>query len=407
MVIMVLRAMALASKFLLTLFVAKYLGIEAVGHYGYVVGAAAILPIALGFGFMQELSRRLVIDGISSIVAPLSAYWLFVALAYTGATAAATATAYWFGGVVSPLTAVLVGGVLFLEHLNNDAFFIISNLKKPVFANFQVFLRAASWILVYMLAAWVLPSLRTIDALLAFWLAGVTASFAVFAIRCLKRSMPAVASLAPERGMIRQIWQLRTVYAGELVNALGVYLDRYLIGGMLGSKAAGVYVVFASIGLGIYNLVNTSVMQVLRPYLIEHHSKRDDVLFAQAHRECMKKSLLSVAILSVGCATVFHFGGRYLSQPELTEHEPILWVLLVGGVVRIASDVQGYVFYTRRQDRLFLGTAIMTVIALATLLAVLVPGLGLLGGVLSFTGAYAATFLIRTYLIKVLKATYQ
>jgi len=404
MVIMVLRAIALASKFVLTLFVAKYLGVEAIGHYGYVAGAAAILPVAFGFGFMQELSRTLVISGISSIIAPLSAYWIFVTLAYVCVTACVTAAVYGFVAAVPSATVMLVGGVLLLEHLNNDAFFIISNLKRPIFANFQVFLRAALWILVYMPAAWAFPSLRTIDALLAFWLVGITGSWALFLTSCLRPACRIASQTSiPTTGMIRRVWLLKTIYAGELVNALGVYLDRYLIGGLLGAKAAGIYVLFASIGLGIYNLVNTSIMQVFRPYLIEHHSKQDDALFARAHGECMKKSLLSAVILSLGCATAFHFCEPYLGQPELAGHETILWILLVGGVLRVASDVQGYVFYTRRQDRLFLRTAIVAVIASTCLLMALVPMFGLYGGVLAFLGAYTTAFLVRTYLIRTMR----
>jgi O-antigen/teichoic acid export membrane protein len=401
LLIMALRGSALVSKFALTLFIAKYLGIEAVGYYGYLAGAAAILPLVLGFGLMQEFGRRLVVEGLPAIRLPLLTYWQIVVIVYAAVTALSIPVSQALGLGLKPRVLLLAGTVLLFEHLNNDSFFIVSNLKRPVFANFQVFLRAAAWIIVYMPLALFYGDLRTLDSMLAFWAGGIVVSFLIFLLGCAKQMRPKAPHLGnTPTGIVMLAYRAKSIYAGEAVNALGVYLDRYLIGALLGTKAAGIYVVFSSLGLGLYNLVNTGVMQVLRPYLIEHHAKGDDISFGRVQADCMKRSLASTVTLSLCCGLAFHFLLPRLGHPELASQEHLLWLLLAGIAVRIASDVQGYVFYTRKQDFKFFATACVAPVAFVVLGILLIPVLGLTGGVISFIGAYATTLLVRTRLIR-------
>ncbi len=389
--IMAMRGTALGSKFALTLFIAEYLGIRAVGLYGYIAGAATILPVVLGLGLMHEIGRRIVIEGLSAVTPVLTRYWTIVVALYAATTAAAAICSAHWPHFPPSSTIALLGAVLLLEHLNNDCFFVISYLKKPIFANFQVFLRAGAWIIVYIGAAFCWEGFRSLNWILLFWAGGVAVSFLAFMLGTEYR--PSLAGSTSS--LFDAAKKSRHIFASDTTNASGIYADRYVIGLLLGTQASGVYVIFSSLALGIYNLVNTAIMQVARPHLIQKYSTRRFDEFLGLHNTLIIRSTVSMCALSLACAIVLHFSLPFLQQPEVLAHEHVLWIVLIAACARIVSDSLGYYFYSTRRDRILLLTGLIAPLCFFALSWPLSIRLGLMGTAIASVCGYLAACAVR------------
>lgn len=397
LVILSLRGTGLLLKLGLAVFIAHYMGMASVAHYGYIAAAAAILPIAFGFGMIQDLGRQLVTSGLPAVAPALRCYWrCLVALYLAAALVLAMLPSSAFE--LPPAHLALAVAILLLEHLNNDAYFIIGSQQRPLLANLQTFIRAAGWIAAYLPLAVLFPALRSTPVLMGFWLGGLCLAWGVFLVSCpgyrsLDARHPSKRCLIDLRGRFRRNM---TLYLGEAANASAVHVDRYVVGLALGHVAAGVYVLFSSVATGIYTLVNTAVMQVARPQLVAHHAGAQRAQFRRVHASALRRTVLLGAGIALMAAATLHLALPHFDQPQLALHEPTLHVLLLATILRAASDMQGYVFYTQRLDRLFLYTALFTVTFYLAASAVLLPLAGLVGAAAAVACAFAATLVLRS-----------
>jgi O-antigen/teichoic acid export membrane protein len=271
--------------------------------------------------------------------------------------------------------------------------------QRPLFANIQVFVRAALWIFIYTGASFYLPELRNFPFLLICWLAGVIISFIFFFIGG-ERNFGRNLFISKRNSAGNELSNFSLpLYAGDSINTISLFADRYLVGAFLGTESAGVYSFYSSVALGAYNLANSGVMQVMRPKLVKLYFERRDDDYALLHKECMKKSLLSVILLCLSSAITLSLALPYVSSSKISNNLGLSYVLLIGVIARIASDVQGYVFYTREADSTFTKTVVFAAVILVALNLILIPTLGLYGAAIAFFLTYLSTYVLRTKII--------
>src|SRR5687768_443224 len=69
-----LRAGSLVLKFALTLFVARFLGLEDLGRFGLITGVTNFSPSILGFSIMPSIARHAVTQTLEEITLALRHY---------------------------------------------------------------------------------------------------------------------------------------------------------------------------------------------------------------------------------------------------------------------------------------------------------------------------------------------
>ena len=185
--------------------------------------------------------------------------------------------ALWVGVYLGQLALTsIVISIVFLEHVNGDLFVLLNHLLRPCLANVLMFFRTAGWICVYMILAFIFPALRDLHTLLAFWIGGGLLAIAGFALAA--REWP---WLHPTPGAGHREWFLdhfkasRVLYVNDIANTVAQYTDRYLVGLFMGLEFTGVYVLFWSIGNALSNLVDTGIIQISEPKLINAYTRQD------------------------------------------------------------------------------------------------------------------------------------
>jgi O-antigen/teichoic acid export membrane protein len=397
LVITGLRGATLLAKISLTLFVARFIGLDALGTYGLIAGSAIVIPVITSLGLMGGLSRNAVTQNLTEVTSALRRYWLFQGAIYgtalLGALASAGVFEHW------PF-AVAVVVIVALEQINDGLFILLNNLRYPLLANGLMFIRSAGWISAFVALSFQYPSLRNLAALLLFWIGGSVTTLACFAYAT--RDWPWTKSaprVGQRRWLVHLFRQSRVLYVNNIANVAGQYLDRYLIGAFLGLELTGVYVLFWSIGNALSNLISTSTIQTALPNLITAHMQQDPMYWG-LFRRTLTETLVGAVTLAVAAGALVHAARHYLDRPLAIQWLPALWLILVGFVLRMVYEVQGAVFYSRQQDKLTFASGLLVLGTSMAANLMLLPLLSLYGSAIAVAASYGAGLIARHGLMR-------
>lgn len=388
--IMALRVLTLGSKFLLTLFLARYLGLAELGTYGLVVGVVTVVPMFISLGMQNGLSRDMVGCSQQELIIKLKSYWKIMAAFY-----AILLLAVLGGSLLMPQLAVLamlVFLVIVTEHVGQDIYNYYVSQHKQLVANIILFVKSAGWIFVYIAIALLWAESRTLTALLVFWLAGNVLPLLYFTY--VTRGWPWLKTLA-EKPNFKKIYATRYLFVSDVSLATGQYADRYLVTLFLGLEAAGIYVFFWQIGSAVLALVNTSILQIYKPRLIGAHKKQDNAAFSKHMKHAALSSLSTVSALALVAGMLMVVLLPYV-KPELVPYEWLMWLILFGTFVRTLATLAGFTLYTRSRDKRYAAIAVsMSLGACLANAAVLAAGGGLMAVCLVNLAVLFLTLLLR------------
>lgn len=361
--IMGFRGLMLSAKFALSLFVAKFIGLDALGIYGLVAAAVAVGQIVMRFGLFATISRNAVGQSAGQLLPELIRYGFACSVAYCFV---AIAVGY-LGYLAGTLTlALLTVGIVLVEHASYDMFVLMNCRHKPLLANMILSVQSSVWPYAFIMASFLLPELRTITALLCFWLFG--GCLAVMYAVLLTRHWPWVKSLTSwvEPGWyfrgLRSSWQL---FAGEVAGTAARYIDRYLITTFLSLEMAGVYLLYWQVTNAINNLIGAGVLQVFRPRLILSF-RRDARAFYHTLRQCVATGVIANLLLASGSAVAIPFLVKLLDSPQATQFLPLFWLMLSVNVIFTVYDCFMLAAYARNRDGLSLAINLYALVFILT-----------------------------------------
>ncbi len=394
--IMCLRGISLVAKFALTLFIARFIGLPTVGVYGLIAGMAVVFPVVASLGLIRTLSRNAVSQHLDEVVSTLRRYWRIQAAIYGIICVIALGVGIYLDQVA--LTMIVVA-IVFLEHVNGDLFVLLNHLLQPGLANVLMFVRTAGWISAFIALAFLFPTLRDLDTLLGFWIGGGILAIIGFAIATRHWSWFRPGAAPQHKDWLsRDFKASRILYVNDIANTVAQYTDRYLVGLFIGLEFTGIYVVFWSIGNALSNLVDTGVIQLSGPKLIGAHARRDGT-FWNVYRGLLVETVTISVAIAVVAGLLVHFAIPYLQRPQLADWLPVLWLILLAVVLRLFSEVQGSVFYSRHKDQLTLFSGLFVIgLSLGTNI-VLIPLFGLYGAAIAIVVSYLVGAIVRSLVI--------
>lgn len=379
-----LRALTLASKFVLLLAMARYFPPADVGTYGLASGAITMAIYVLGLDFYVFNTREVLARSADERTPLIRDQLVFHALTYVVAIPAVMGIV--FGGAFLPWR--LAGwflGVLIVEHLSQEAFRLLVVLGRPVAANVALFLRAGAWIFPLALLLLVNESSRHVRSALIGWFVGALASIALAAWQL--RGLPWGAARGAPVG-----WRwIRTAAMGALPFFLGTlalrgteYCDRFFLQRFAGESLLGVYTFYWNVASAVQTLVIAGVVQLLYPAAVEAY-QNGDLPSYRAEMERMTRGAFGMAVLaSVGAMIMIGPVLQLIGRPLYAEHRGVLWLLVTGVLANIAAMIPNYALYARRRDRLLLAANASALVASLGANAVLAPRFGIYGS----AGAY-------------------
>ncbi|MEO7224314.1 MAG: hypothetical protein ABIY37_17740, partial [Devosia sp.] len=374
-----MRLTTMVVKFVLTIYIARRMGLADLGLYGLISGVVIVGPIVASMGLMGLLARELVTRELGELTQLLRHYWRTVGTLYLTLLFPLAISVGLFTGQL--WICLMTLAIWLLEHVNNDSFAVLISRQRALLANVLYFLRAGGWMIVFMAAGLIVPPAWATLLLLSLWLAFEFIAVVGFAIAA--RRWPWRSAPVSPRETVR--WWRETVrpalkfWASDTGNVMGLYVDRYIITALMGLEYLGVYVLFWSVANAVYNLTETGTLQTRRPLLIGAHHRSDRTEYRRVFRSMSFSSFGSILVLSLLAGAVFPFALQFINRPVADGFIPLLWVLLLAGVVRVGFNLLTNDLYARRRDVVMVTTNIL-VLPISTLCNfLLLPFIGLYG----------------------------
>lgn len=403
-----LRAAGLAFRFTLTLFIAKYLALEALGLASFLFAAVGMTPFLLGLGLRHRINREIVHRPLDEAAARLRdrvALHGLVVLALVPVAAIMLALA--LAGVLplpgSGLTTwVLCAGIIvaICEPVAFELQQGLINLRRPAVANVFTFIRSAAWAPLFVACAWMASGLRSLDALLAFWLCGCALAFLYLAGALRAWPWQAIFRRGTDlKWLFRDYRTCLVVYCGDLAMLVAQYADRALIAGLLGMREVGIYFFYWSFAAGVHQLLYSGVVQVAMPALV-HGARTDEAAFRAALLHGLKTVAGWAVLLCSGCGVFVAVLVQHLGQPGLAAHLYLLPILLLGMSLAACSDLLSTALYAKHLDSAVAASRFLQMGCALLFTTAGVLAFGLVGVALSAAANALAMVLLRALLVR-------
>lgn len=387
--VLLLRGLTLASRFLLSVLLARMLTAEQLGDYGLITATLAFALLALGLEFYSYMYREMVPASPRQRAQMIATLLVLAATAFL-VVALVSILAVLTGFFPAQLAAWFLL-ILATEHLSLEATRILIIMSRPVRAYMGVFLRGGIWVYAIAALMFTLPGSRSLETVLIWWALGGTASvlFAAFSLRDLPWREVGRPDLAWIAGGLRVARPFMLTAGGALTIS---YVDRFMIDHSAGRAELGIYTFYSTIAIGMLSL-GASVSHQFLPKVIAAWS-----IGADAYRDAVRTFFWSLAGITAGMvALAASLIVPLLALMQLTQYAlsvGVFFVMLPGLFLRILADVPSYALYAAKADTSLLICNLGSAIVAIVLNLILVPVMGLYGAALS--GCIASGTLLLT-----------
>jgi O-antigen/teichoic acid export membrane protein len=396
----VIRGSSLALRFGISIYIIKFLGLEAAGLYGLCLGASGMIPAVAGFGLNYFVARE-VVDADRERAASI----IFTRLIFTSISLILLTLLFFafmaYTDQEITTTIKLMVAIVWLESFGLDLHLPMIALGRIYTANLISFIRLGSWIPFAIGFGLLYPDTRNLNVVLLCWVLGNCAALLItlVVLRDVFRGHDPRA-LASPKWLLHRLRNARLIYISD-VSLIGMlHLDKYMVTLILGLNVAGVYTFFSSLTGALQTLVSSAVIQPALPTLFK--------AFNSGSESVWKKRMISqvTSALAISAALgVFIFVGNkvlvhFVSMNALQSYDTIFILLIVGAIVRAGSDTINVGLTSLRQDRTYAVLNIFGVLFMCACTPAMLLAFGFWGvGISAVVGALVVAFL-RSYFLR-------
>lgn len=343
-----LRGLSMGSKFVLVIFLAKYLSVADIGLYGLVVATVSFAIVLVGGDFYTYSQRELLgsdnskwlwviqHQSVAAIFLYIFALPLQVIIFYNG----------WLPMILMPIYFLL----LVSEHIAQEINRLLITMQKQLIASFVLFFRLGSWCwVVIALFLWD-ESFRKLDVVLWSWLIGSLLSIIIGGFFVV-RQLPNLNSSKIDKLWIKKGYAIAfKFFCATLCYRAIMTADRYVIEYVGGKDMLAVYVVYISIAMAINSVLVPTVFSFIYPKLVGNYKKGN----ISEYKKNLTELIRSVFIIGGGVALLIGIFAPFVFQWTdkliLLDNTHILWLLLLMSFLYSVSMIPHYVLYAKGQD---------------------------------------------------------
>ena len=374
-----LRAIPMAAKLGLMLYMGRYLSLDAMGIYGLILGTVMLLLALLGQEFCYVVMRDIVGMSPINVLHKLrdeailyGANYVFLVIVVI----CIVATGY-TNMPTRYLWAIVI--LTIIEGYGAVTYYSMSSMHKPILANTIFCIRSGLWVIPVVCMGLLYPSWRSVDVVLAGWIAGGAVSLVV--TLHFWRWMPWAKAM---RRSVDWVW-IRTgvsqsfpIWLSTIALAGGTYGDRFIVERFLTMSDVGVITFYFSFTNALIALMET-VHFLVAPRLIQHHRDGNHRCFEDESRRALSQVAFGAGAAALLLAGVVPLLGVVSNRDALFSNAPALWLMLLAAWLRAVAGILLSCLYARHQDSaIWTGNLLFVIPALAGN-ALLVPILGING----------------------------
>ncbi len=379
-----LRTVGLGSRFLLAMFMARFMTLDDIGTFALLAGAAGLLPSVAGLGLNFFMARNMVGIGHDEAVGIARERLAISVLA--GALCSALLYSLVNAGLLQlPFSPWLAIAILMLELLGFDLQIALLARSRSTFANLLLFFRSGAWAIPFMLLALAMPSLRTIEALAWCWLGGIAISHLLMARQYLADYQAILGRVRLIRtGFISSVGSSAAkIYLSDLGLAGSVYLDRFIITSLEDVRTAGIYFFYASIVNSAYVICLAATVQVYQPQLRAAFQAGGIPGLRDVLRTRFRSTAILTAVGLTAAAPATYAAALVSGKAEIIAAFGVVPVLLAAYGVKMLSDFMSTALAAAEKDMHYALFNMVGLVVTVTGCLVAIPVMGILGAAIA------------------------
>ena len=351
----------MTSRFLLLLFLAKFLEPIEVGLFGLLLATISFSVLAIGGDFYAYSQRELLSRPkdewgfvlYNQLIAIFILYLLLLPPHFF---------IFYFN-----LIPLKFAGIFFLlliaEHLAQEINRFLIATHRPIAASLVLFIRMGLWVFILLPILWFNNIKNPLEITLYAWLAGVILAILV-GVYFIKKTI----TFHKENKKIDTQWIKRGFKIGLIFliatlcfRALFT-LDRYIVDYLNGAAFLGVYTLYMSIAMAIFSFIDAGILSFLYPKMVRHYKQGK----INEYKKCKKELLQSIFIVSfflaLMTALIAPLALSWTGREIYLDYIPLLWLLLIVVIVYALGMIPHYGLYARGQDKDIIVAHIISVV---------------------------------------------
>lgn len=340
----------MASRFVLVIFIAKFLSTEELGAYSLFSASITYALFFVGMDFYTFSSRE-----ILSVDKPLwygiiknqcIFYFIFYLIAFP------LIYSFFYLGFLPKQFIIWFYLILIAEHLAQESMRLLVVLNRAFLANVALFIRSGVWVYAAVLVMFLNTDMREIKIILILWLLGSCVSILLVVPELLR-----LRKITAEDTSVDFAWMRKGVKiaAPLLIGTLAlrsIYLvDRYSLSYFSNLSIVGIYSFYSSFASALLAFVDAVVVMQIYPKIVSSVKNKDFEGLAHFRKKFIRAvsflSLTLVVVLPVGVYVLL----LWMKKTEYIEYMPLLAALMLSSIIYSYALLPHYELYAYNEDK--------------------------------------------------------
>lgn len=357
----IIRGLNLSSKFLFTLFLAKYFSADFLGSYTIFLTTVTVSIYFIGFEYYAYSQREYLSVDISNFASFVRNQFVFHSIGYMFLLPFVIIFSKSFIPTEYMIFFVII---LILDHLNQEFYRLLVVLNKTVVATFNNFFRSGIWIFVFIYLCYFNTNLRTLNFIYLVWLIGELLCF-VFSIYFFR----GLGWRNARQEKINWHWIKNGIKVSSVFFVSGIvlktieYSERFFLQKIIDTKTVGVYFFFYNIAYLPYTFFTTVLIINYLPKIINTFKTDTKEAYLNTKKEFLVTTKYFVLVFyTLTIIAYFIIINYFLKDNIYVDNKNIFWGLLFASFITIISEIQYIELYIRHLDKLILKSFLLTVV---------------------------------------------
>lgn len=364
-----LRGGALASKFILIIFISHTYTLSNLGEYALIVAGVSYAGYLLGFDFYTYSSRQIIgapkEEQSSFLKSQFFLYFIHYFLA-----ALITCLFVLYKPSFKAVAIILVILVI-LDHCAQEVMRLLVVYEHPFSANLQFFIRNGLWVYAYIPYA-IINKDVPFYTIWFFWIAAEIVS--VFFITIVLKKIPfrLIFSSKIDHQWILQGLKICLPLLISTLSLRGIFTaDRYILGYYGNKEIVGIYSYFSSFSSSIMAFIDASVVMLFYPRLVRYSKEGLRKKYLVTKQKFLKTLIISSLCITAILVICVPYISRIIGKENFLNSLPLFYMLLLGSIIYCVSLVYHFDLYARNLDRYIIKSSILAFLVSILLMFIL------------------------------------
>lgn len=387
-----LRSITLLSRFLLVLFIGKYLSVDELGIFGIFFSAIIFSTFLIGYDFYTYRTREILSDRCDNKAIMIRDQFIFYIIMYV--VLFPFFSLLFFNNILPFDYILFFYFLLIIEHISQELFRLLIVLSKPIKANIILFVRSGLWVFILFILfyfGFIVPNLKLI---FLFWAIGGLVSIFLGIIVLYTSNFGSINKNVNWQWIKRGFIVATPFFISTIAYKIIEYSNRLFINIYLSNSELGIFTFCINLSNTVQTLIMTGIIMLIYPKMVETYAS-DSVSFNKHYLNLKKYTIIFSIFFSIIVIIIYPFVVMIVDRQELNNNFYLFIILLLSSNIFNFSLIFHYNLYVMNKDKEIMYITISAAITNLLLNYILIKPFGLIGIAMSLFLSYIQILILK------------